>query len=505
MTEPTKPAGRRNPAIWVPTLYYTQGFPYTTVMEMATVFFKAAGVSLEALGIFQGIFNLPWAFKFIWSPLVDLLGTKRRWILVMQWLLAAALITLTLAVLSPQTANTLSLRLFMLNFGDNWANAGFTIGILLIMFSLGFGMDARRAGPTRAACFTIAATVVVLFILNHARLFNAQTIALPSSVWLIFLAFLAIAFFSATHDIAIDGFYLDALDVKAQAAYSGIRVMFYRVAMVMGSGVLLMIAGKRGWPLGFGIGAAVFSAAFLFHLFYLPHPARAVREAAAAGAPRKSFTQAFTTYLDQKRIILILMFIILFRIDDSFWKPMAKPFLMVIGVSVAQMGFLQGVVGIAATIVGALAGGFYIAKRGLTRSLWVLGVIQSANLLLYAWLAYVFPVLPKGAAIAHSGLIQIGIINALENFSIGLGTIAFVNFIMRTCKKEYTAAHYAIATSLMALSSMFASFFSGFLAVKLGWTTYFVFCFYASIPGLIVLAFLPLKELTADETLNKAA
>ena len=190
------------------------------------------------------------------------------------------------------------------------------------------------------------------------------------------------------------------------------------------------------------------------------------------------------------------MFILLYRIGDFLWKPMAKPFLMDIGVSVSMIGLIHGTIGIASTIAGSIVGGIFIARKGLTKGLWVLGIIQNVTLLLYAYLAHTFP---KAAHLSGAGLAQVACINAFENFAYGLGTIAFVNFLMRTCKKEYTAAHYAIATGLMALASTFASVSSGFLKVSIGPTQFFVFCFLASIPGMIILYFLPLKEMEAKK------
>ncbi len=485
--------------IWVPTLYYTQGYPYTAVMEMAAVFFKAIGVSLPVLGIFAGIFNLPWAFKFVWSPLVELVGTKRGWIRLSQGLICALLVALVYVIGLPVSKTLLSINAAVPNVADYWMNAGFSLGLLVFMFSLGFSMDARRSVAVRILCLALAAGYAVFVFVCHGRIFTVEALSLAPSIWAAFAVFLGIAFMSATQDIAIDGYYLDMLDGRAQSAYSGVRVMFYRVAMVAGSGLFVMIAGLKGssWSVGFGAGAAVFVLLYVFHMFYLPYAPEGVPPGRGVSpqSHRKSFADAFSSFLDQKRILLILMFIIFFRVDDFLWKPMSKAFLMDIGVSVAQLGFLQGVVGVIATIAGSVLGGFYIARKGLTKSLWTLGIWQSTNLLLYAYLALAHPVVPKGSVISHMSFIHVGVVNALENLAIGLGTIAFVNFLMRTCKKEYTAAHYAICTGLMAVSSMVASFFSGFLAESMGYLGFFLLCFFASIPGLIILAFLPLKDL----------
>lgn len=477
---------------WVPSLYFTQGLPYTVVMEMSTVFFKAVGTSLETLGIFQGLYQLPWAFKFVWSPLVELIGTKRGWIQIMQGLLAAMFFLLSIIVARPGAGGEMSLHVIMLNLGNNWANTGFTAGILILLFSVGFTMDVKRKAGVRAFAALLCASSIAGFIIWHKVLFVPTTIEMTTVVGATFLVFLVIAFLSATQDIAIDGFYLDALTVEDQAAYSGVRVMCFRLAMMFGGGLLVSIAGKtHSWQVGFGGAFLVFVALALYHNIALPKPLPIV---VIDGEKRKSSIGAFTSFLDQNKIVLILLFIVLFRLDDAFLKPMAKPFLMDIGVTVAQIGFLQGVVGIGATIAGTLGGGFFIAKKGLHRGLWVLGIIHACNPLFYTWLALIHK---KGESLGSLGLIHVGTVNALENFAVGLGTIAFVNFLMRTCKKEYTSAHYAIATGLMALSGMFASFFSGFIASKIGYMHYFMFCAIASIPGMMILLFLPIKEMEA--------
>ncbi|HOX27598.1 MAG TPA: hypothetical protein PLQ76_00440 [bacterium] len=479
---------KRNPNLWVPSLYYTQGFPYTLVTEMGQVFFKAIGAPLEALGIFQAALQLPWALKFLWSPLVDLFGAKRNWILAMQVSLTAMMFLLAADVFGPKSASLLQVKLFMPNI---WL----TSVVLLVLFVLAFGLDSRRPAGARAGLFAggaAACGAAVYFM--HGNFATPAPLALPVHIWIAFLCFLAVAVFSATHDISIDGYYLDVLDSAGQAAYSGVRVAAYRAAMVVGGGLLVMLAGKSNWALAFCVGALLFLMVMLFHFYYLPRPAAITGGGAAAitGGEKKSFARAFTTYLDQKRIVIILLFILLYRVGDFLWKPMAKPFLMDIGVSVVQIGVIQGVLGMIATILGSIAGGIYIAKRGLTRGLWVLGIIQSITLLLYAYLALRFP---KTPAISLVGIIEVATVNVFENLAYGLGTIAFVNFLMRTCKKEYTSAHYAIATGLMALASTIASVYSGFLAQKFGYTNFFVFCFISSVPGLFLLALLPLKEL----------
>lgn len=490
---PQQQAPRRNPYLWVPSVYFTQGFPYSFVQEMAQVFLKSLGVANEALGIFQGLLGLPWAFKFLWSPLVELFGTRRRWILIMQTLLSALFVVFAILVFFPHKGREISMHLFM----PNPANAWTSVMILGLLFSVAFGLDSQRPAIVRGGFMAFGAADLVYVAMKSSVFFASSSLTLSTYIWMLFACFLAVAFISATHDIAIDGFYLDCLDKTAQSSFSGVRTAAFRAAMGAASGLLVMLAGKTSWGVAFSAGAALFILFLSFHLWYLPFSPVSNVNAAGKG---KTFTEAFTSYLDQRRIAFVILFIVLYRIGDFFWKPMAKPFLMDIGVTVAQIGFLQGIIGIIATILGSIAGGIYIAKRGLTRSLWVLGIIQSVTLLLYAYLAVVHKVLPKGETIGLIGLWHVGVINAFENFAYGLGTIAFVNLLMRTCKKEYSAAHYAIATGLMALASASAGFFSGFIQKEIGYLYFFILCFACSIPGLAVLLFLPLKEMEAQQS-----
>ena len=188
-----KPIRKRSlhPLLWSFSTYFAEGFPYTIIRTISSVFFRDRGMSLRAIGL-TSLYGLPWILKFLWSPQVDEYSTKRTWLLINQGLLVMAL--LAVALLSP---------------------------------------------------------------LDQAPL-------------LIAALFFAASFVAATHDVAIDGFYMEALDEAGQAKFVGYRVMAYRIAMMTGTGVVTTIGTTRGWPLAFSCAALLFFGFFLFHFFYLP-------------------------------------------------------------------------------------------------------------------------------------------------------------------------------------------------------------------------------------------
>ena len=180
------------PQVWTFTTYFCEGFPYSIIRSVSTLFFRDNGVSLEAIGL-TSLFGLPWALKFFWAPHLDRYGSKRQWLLVMQILLA---------------------------------------GLLLL---------AAALAP------------------------------LPHATLLIGIAFLIGSFLAATHDIAIDGYYLEALDPPDQARFVGYRVMAYRIAMMAGTGIIATIGTTWGWAFAFGGAGLLLALFFLYHQRYLPH------------------------------------------------------------------------------------------------------------------------------------------------------------------------------------------------------------------------------------------
>ncbi len=490
--EDTAQAPRR--PFWVLTTYFAEGFPYSLVRQVSTVFFKDNGASLQAVGL-TSLYGLPWVLKFLWAPLVDAFSTKRRWLLTAETALVAA------------------------------------------ACAMAFGSGLPRP----------LAVVAVLF--------------------------LVVGFLSATHDIAIDGFYLEALDRTRQARYVGYQAMAYRLAMIAGGGGIIWLSGATGWSPAFLIAAAVLGSLFLYHLFLLPRievSKRPARELARLLVSRRAlvfvglvavaavglswlaglveavlpplstvpadmgfsrikpaipsagfvlvaflallllalanlsrlkrrlygsdsfYARAFVAYLDQPKIGVILAFLVLYRTGESFLLGMVYPMLSHAGVTRAQYGLMYGTFGISASIVGGILGGHLIGRFGLRRVIWPLVLAQNIPNLLYAFVAWRYA---AGVPLIRSDLAAITVFVMVEAMGAGLGTAAFMVFIMRTTKPEYKAAHMSIATSIMNVSNTLAGVFSGFLAAWLGFPLFFVFTFLATFPSMALVLFLPRDKL----------
>ena len=334
-----------------------------------------------------------------------------------------------------------------------------------------------------------------------------------------------IAFCSATHDIAIDGFYLNTLNKDQQAFFVGVRNTAYRIAMLSGGGFLVFLAGKIaegyitgkdaqganiysdvvlpvfgrvyplqwGWAIAFFISALLMTAIYVFQRFYLPHPIT-YKTQTEIDSPLQGFFQAFPSYFSQDRIGWVLAFVLLFRLGDALTFKMATPFLMDpidqggMNISTADIGILTGTIGVIFLLVGGLLGGFIIAKQGLRKWIWPMAIMQNTTNLLYWQLAMHQP-----------SIVWAYIVNSIEQFTYGLGVAAYTVFLMRTVRPEYKASHYAITTGFMALGVLVPGLFSGYIQKMLGYQNYFLFSALMVIPGMLTIFFLPLQEPTKEE------
>jgi PAT family beta-lactamase induction signal transducer AmpG len=462
---------------------------------VSSVFFRDMRVSLEAIGL-TSLFGIPWVIKFLWGPLIDQFGTKRKWMLIMQFLLI--LLFAGVAFMSPLPC-----------------------GIKVI--------------------------AVLLFIG---------------------------AFLSATHDIAIDGYYMEALDKDGQAKFVGYRVMAYRLAMMAGAGIIVTIGTTVGWFAAFSTAGGFLGLLFAYHLLFLPCVEREtlrildlckrvfrIKCIAAAAAlvlilwgtrflpwhrvsatlftalpflktislagwvalgllflliglalfrnrvkalvfrDKESFySMAFFDYMDRDKIGVAIAFIILMRTGESTLSSMVAPFMVDLGIKV-HYGWLSGGVGLPFSIIGAMAGGFLISKYSLKRTIWPFLLAQNFTNLVYMGLALgleQFVKINTGADtvtfIGTFNLFLVACVHAFDQFSGGLGTAVLITFLMRTCMERFKAAHFAIGTGLMNVSGVLAGVASGFLAQRLGYGLFFGLTFLLSIPGMCLILYIPFLD-----------
>lgn len=286
----------------------------------------------------------------------------------------------------------------------------------------------------------------------------------------------AIAFLSASQDIAADAYRTDVLEELELGAGAAVYVLGYRVALLFTGSLALILADRLPWSsvyllmsLGMGIG--------IIATLFAPEPQESSPPESLADAVILPFGEFFGRH-GVLQAILILLFIVLYKLGDAFVNNMSTPFLLQTGFTQSDIGAIQGGMGLIATIVGTLAGGAILSRIGINSSLWLFGALQAVSNLAYYALANIGQ--------NYSALVLT--IN-IENFCGGLGTAAFVAFLMNMCNQRFSATQYALLSSFMAVSRDILVAPAGNLAKTTGWPLFFIISMVAAIPGLLLLPF----------------
>jgi len=407
----------RNPWSWVPSLYLAEGFPYVVVMTVSVIMYKRLDISNTEIALYTSWLYLPWVIKPFWSPVVDLLRTKRFWIIIMQFFIGAGL-----------------------------------AGIALTL-------------PTEK--------------------FFQYTLAF---FWLL-------AFSSATHDIAADGFYMLGLKEHQQAYFVGIRSTFYRLAFLAGQGLLVILAGQIeessgnipfAWMITFLILAGLFVLFLIYHLVILPHPkSDSPKEVVQLKQFFSEYLKTFISFFKKKEILIIILFILLYRLAEAQLVKMASPFLIDskevggLALSTSEVGIVYGTVGVIALSLGGILGGIAASRNGL--KFWIWWMLIAINLpdLVYVYLAVT----------QTSNFILINICVAVEQFGYGFGFTAFMLYLIYISEGEFKTAHFAIATGLMALGMMLPGMISGWIQEQVGYLNFFIWVSISTIPAFVITKF----------------
>lgn len=426
--------GFNSPWWWIPTLYFLEGIPYFIVNNISVMMFTRMGVPNDIMAMYTSLLYLPWVIKPLWSPFVDIIRTKRWWIIAMQAIIALTLIGLTLAIPHPSA-------------------------------------DVIAAKETPISMFTVS---LIIFIL--------------------------MAFASATHDIAADGFYMLALDHSEQSFFVGIRSTFYRLSMIFGQGVLVYIAGyleettgniPRAWMITIGISSIMFLLVTIYHLFTIPKPADDAprqfnQEESQAKQIIRGFGKTFVTFFKKPQIWTAMAFMLLFRLPEAFMLKLVNPFFVDpveaggLGLMTKDVGLIYGTLGVIALTAGGIVGGFAASKWGLKKSLWPMALSLTLPCIVYVYMAAYQP----------DNLWFISISVMFEQFGYGFGFTAYMLYLMYFSEGEFKTSHYAICTAFMALSMMIPGVFAGKLQMELGYTNFFwlvmVCCFITALVTLLV-------------------
>jgi PAT family beta-lactamase induction signal transducer AmpG len=283
--------------------------------------------------------------------------------------------------------------------------------------------------------------------------------------WLILVVMVTL---SATQDVAIDAYTIEATTTRELGVANSVRIAAYRIAMFTAGGLLIWLAGRQGWPASFLTGATLIGALTVAALF-IPEPRRTVSAAISIWEPLRAL-------LARPGIWAVALFALLFKIDIYAMEPMTRPFWVDNGFTLEEIGAILTPGRIIATVSGAVVGGILTTRVGIFRGLWTLGLVQALSSLGYAGVAAV-PV-SKPLIIAAA---------LFENFAHGLGTAAFLAFLMSVCERRYAATQFAVLSALLALSRTLAGGASGVLAENLGYARYFFLTFLLAIPAFALL------------------
>ncbi|NLE31988.1 MAG: AmpG family muropeptide MFS transporter [Bacteroidales bacterium] len=433
---------KSRPWAWIPSLYYAEGIPYVAVMTISVIMFKRFNLSNTDIALYSSWLYLPWTIKFLWSPFVDLLKTKRWWIVTMQLLIGACLAGVAFSLPTP-----------------HW-----------FQYSMAF-------------------------------------------FWLM-------AFSSATHDIAADGFYMLGLNDKDQAFFVGIRNTFYRLAMISGQGLLIILAGSLetidlqalaeqqsdnvvarifypliermgtipfAWMVTFLLMALLFVAFGFYHRRQLPHP--------AADQPRmdqriadifKAIGYTFTSFFKKEHSGLAIAFLLLYRFSEAQLLKLSSPFLLDeravggLGLSTTAVGTVYGVVGVIALIIGGILGGIAVSRHGLKKWIWPMVLSLTLPNITSVYFAYA---LPESLWIINAGV-------AFEQFGYGFGFTAYTIFMLQFSKGAHQTAHYAFCTAFMALGMMLPGMFAGALQEWMGYQHFFIYVMVCALIPIFLVALL---------------
>ena len=313
--------------------------------------------------------------------------------------------------------------------------------------------------------------------------FGGVAFTIPTDFWLqgTLAFFWLMAFSSATHDIAADGYYMLALDSHEQSWFVGIRSTFYRLAMIVGQGVLVMIAGTLeiifrnqiaySWSLLFYGCCGLFIAIWIWHTYVLPHPSEdGVREGVSASTILADFKETIKTFFQKEQVIVGILFMLLYRMPEGLLVKISTLFLIDaetnggLGLSPQELGFVQGTVGVIGLTLGGILGGIVAGKDGLKKWLWPMVCAITLPDIVYVFMAYALP----------ADLLIVNVCVFIEQFGYGFGFTAYMLYLIYYSRGEYKTSHYALCTAFMALSMMIPGLFAGALQEAVGYRMFFI-------------------------------
>ena len=421
-----------SPWFWVPTLYFAEGVPYFVVNNISVMMFTKMGVPNGDMAFFTTLLYFPWFLKGVWSPLVDVVRTKRWWIVTMQVLLTALMVLLTLTLPHPS-------------------------------------VDVIQTGQTPISIFTLT---LVLFIIAA---FASATHDIAAD-----------GYYMLAHSPSSQ-----AAFIGIRSTFYRIASVFGQGVLVYIAGHIEKSTGNipYSWRVTLGVSAVVFFLITIYHTFFLPHsdedrPRQSSAENVKSiedgvqkgnGKDAKSasnwseLAESFVTFIKKPNVLWAIAFMLLYRLPEGFLIKMCQPFLVhgtetgALGLSTELVGLIYGTFGVIALLAGGIVGGIVASKIGLKRSLWIMAACMTLPCLTFVYLAIYQP----------DNIVIISAALCVEQFGYGFGFTAYMLYMMYFSEGEFKTSHYAICTAFMALSMMLPGFVAGYIQEAIGYVNFF--------------------------------
>ena len=404
--------------MWIPTLYFAEGIPYFIVNNISVIMFNNMGMSKGDMAMYTSLLYLPWVIKPLWSPFVDIVKTKRWWIVAMQIIMAAAfaLVAFTLPHPSPEVI------------------ASGATGVSLFAMTLVLFWITAFASATH----DIAADGFYMLALNPGD---------------------------------------QSLFVGIRSTFYRLSSIFGQGVLVVIAGLLERKTGNipQAWSVTLIISAVIFASVTLWHTFFLPRPSSDSSRAGSGKADARQifieFGRTFVTFFSKKHVLMAMTFMLLYRLPEAFLVKMMNPFLLDsnaqggLGLSTETVGVVYGTVGVAALTAGGILGGIAASKWGLKKSLWPMALSLTLPCLSFVFLA----------AFQPENIFLISSCVALDQFGYGFGFTAYMLYLIYFADGEFKTAHYSLCTAFMALSMMLPGMVAGYLQESLGYVWFFGF------------------------------
>ena len=415
-----------NPWMWIPTLYFAEGIPYFIVNNISVVMLKNMGMPNGMLALYTGMLYFPWVIKPLWSPFVDIIRSKRWWILTMQILMSAAMILLPFLLPHETGADLGASSLFFVTLAIFWVTA------------------------FASATHDIAADGFYMLALDPAR--QAEFVGIRSTFY-------------------------------------RLSSIFGQGVLVALAGHMITKTGdvRLAWKITLLLSSVLFAAVTLYHTFFLPRPQSDNMSATRSASDiMKEFARTFITFFRKKHVRAALLFMLLYRLPEAFLVKMMNPFLLDpagqggMGLSTEAVGLLYGTIGVAALTAGGILGGFAASRWGLKKSLWPMALSLTLPCLSFVFLA----------AFQPENMWITGTCIALDQFGYGFGFTAYMLYLIYFSEGEFKTAHYSLCTAFMALSMMIPGMVAGYVQEALGYTGFFIFVMICCLVTVMVTAML---------------